>query len=70
MSTLNLIEEAFKGFENEESESSTERKLIGIWVPVDYWKKYDEIQSRKNKKLSKVLRFLVMKAIDYAYRLF
>lgn len=38
--------------------------MVGHWLPDDYKRRYDELQSRSGKKFGKLIKKLIMHAID------
>lgn len=43
---------------------SIDRKSVTVWIPAEYWKKYDAIQKKSRGKFHKVIRQVMMRAID------
>lgn len=49
---------------NLKAEETTDRFQVGIWLPIEFKPKYETIQKCTKKKFTKLLRGLLIQAIE------
>lgn len=61
-----FFESMFAGINQDDGHSLTaeNRKAVTIWLPIDYQKKFEQVQSQTKKRFGKKLREFIMQALD------
>lgn len=67
MTNGSSIDELIENFDFEEIESKDGSKqggMVGTWLPDSYKTRYDELQTKTQKSFGKLVKKIIMHAID------